>query len=530
MSEPAWQDDHIITDSHKYAARMRARLAKNSDGNSDNFGDIHLDYHHVLEDYLQKRWMRVLLKWLVRPRRGKQLTRLEEIFRSYRNRRTPVSWRIKYAPLHKFIDRMRGDTSIEEFHRRVSQHGPVVRGLVLAARSVLEFGLRTPQRFSYPLFAVWNFTNRCNLRCRHCYQSAGKGLEGELSLEEKLAVIDQLGENYMPMVAFAGGEPTISDHLVPVLKRCDHWQIHTSLATNGSLFTPQLAESLAQTGLRYVEVSLDSVDPEKHDRFRGISGAWEKTVEGMKIVAATEGLRLGVAMCVHRDNYNEVREMIEFAIEIGAACFAYFNFIPVGRGTGMVTQDITPAEREKLLELLNEYIQSGRIGVISTCPQFGRVCLAHSPVYAGRVVASHCGSGSGVKARVIAKYLGGCGAGRTYVCIQPDGTITPCVYMPERAMGSLRKETLKEIIDRSDLWDLLNDRDSRWGHCGVCAFRYYCGGCRARADAYFDDPAGPDPGCIFNYHHWNRLADQEETDRRHGDQKAGEIRIGTATS
>lgn len=506
------QPGRIITDSQQYAAEMRKKL--DPDTEAGKTGDIHLDYHHPLEDYLQKRSVHMLLKWLVRPRRGMKQTRFEEIFASYRNPDAPLAWRIKYAPIHMFLNRMRGDTPVEEFQRRVTQHGAVVRGMVLAARSVLEFGLLVPQRFSLPLFAVWNFTNRCNLRCRHCYQSAGKGLDGELSLDEKLAIIDQLGENYVPMVAFAGGEPTISEHLIPVLKRCQKWRIHTSLATNGALFTAQLAEQFAEAGLRYVEISLDSVDPAKHDRFRGIPGAWQKTVDGMKIVANTEGLRLGLAMCVHRDNYDEVPDMIEFARDIGAACFAHFNFIPIGRGSGMVRQDITPSQREELLELLNEHIQAGNIGIISTCPQFGRVCLAHSPIYSGRVAASHCGSGSGTKARVIAKYLGGCGAGRTYVCIQPTGLVTPCVYMPDRIMGDLRRQTLKQIVENSELWDLLNDRDDRWGHCRICSFRYYCGGCRARADAYYADPAGPDPGCMFNYKEWNELAADDDANRK----------------
>jgi radical SAM protein with 4Fe4S-binding SPASM domain len=494
------------TDSHVYAAEMRKKFDPEH-ASGDVQRDIHLDYHHPLEDYLEKKWVVQILDWLVKSRDGKKQTRLEEIFRSYKNPDAPLGWRVKYAPFHFFIDRMKGEITIEEFKRRVANHGPVVRGMVLAARSVVKFGLRTPQRFAYPLFAVWNFTNRCNLKCNHCYQSAGKGLDDELNLDQKLAIIDQMGETYLPMIAFAGGEPTITPDLIPVLKRCRDWKIHTSLATNGTLFTPELAGKLADAGLYYCEVSLDSVDPEKHDRFRGIQGAWQKTVDGMKVIASTPGMRLGVAMCVHHDNYDEVDRMIEFTKKIGGSCFAYFNFIPVGRGKGMVNQDVTPEQREKLLIKLNGYIQKGEIGVISTCPQFGRVCLGNSPVYVGRVAATHCGSGSGVKARVIAKYLGGCGAGRTYVCIQPNGNVTPCVYMPDRVMGNLRDQTLQKIIDNSPLWDLLNNRDERWGHCGKCAFRYYCGGCRARADAYYEDPAGPDPGCIFNTEHWNKLVE-----------------------
>jgi radical SAM protein with 4Fe4S-binding SPASM domain len=100
------------------------------------------------------------------------------------------------------------------------------------------------------------------------------------------------------------------------------------------------------------------------------------------------------------------------------------------------------------------------------------------------VSCSHAGSGSGAKARVVAKYLGGCGAGRTYVCVEPNGNITPCVYLPHRVMGNVRQKPLMEIFRNSVFWEILNDRSRRLHHCEVCAFKNYCGGCRARADAY----------------------------------------------
>ncbi len=217
-------------------------------------------------------------------------------------------------------------------------------------------------------------------------------------------------------------------------------------------------------------------------------------------------------MCVHRGNYAEVRDMIEFAISIGAGCFAHFNFIPVGRGLKMVSGDITPTQREELLGLLNEYMQAGGIGIISTAPQLGRVCLMGSPIDAGntaggeqsRIACSHAGSGSGVKARVVAKYLGGCGAGRTYICIEPNGDVTPCVYLSHRVMGNLRQTGIVKIF-RNGYYDLLNDRTDRVHHCRTCDFADYCGGCRARSDAYFGRLDAGDPGCKLNEQYWDEL-------------------------
>ncbi len=462
-----------------------------------------LDFHHPLEDYLGAKPFRRLLRRLSRSDRNG--TALERIISSYRNPDAPFLQRLKYWPMHLFIDRMRGSVPAETFRERLASHAPTVRGLVTVARSIAEFGLTRPQKFSAPLFAVWNFTNRCNLRCKHCYQNSdGKTLADELTLDEKLTVVDQVGAAYMPMLALSGGEPTMSADLLPVLRRAKHYKMHTTIATNGTTMTERLAGELVEAGLRYVEISLDSTDPARHDAFRGVPGMWEQAVHGAKIVAATEGLRLGIAMCVHRGNYAEVRDMIEFAISIGAGCFAHFNFIPVGRGLKMVSGDITPTQREELLGLLNEYMQAGGIGIISTAPQLGRVCLMGSPIDTGKTACSHAGSGSGVKARVVAKYLGGCGAGRTYICIEPNGDVTPCVYLPHRVMGNLRETGIIKIF-RNGYYDLLNDRTDRVHHCRTCDFSDYCGGCRARSDAYFGRLDAGDPGCVLNQQYWDEL-------------------------
>ena len=505
-------DDGYVN-SHEYAQRSQrhrqglSERGGNGNATVDGGSRFDIEYHHWLEDVLDKYWMRKLLGFLTRPRRGRK-TIIEEVIASFANPDAPWWQRVMYWPIHCAIRRIKGSTPDEAFRQRVAEHSSTVRGLVLTARSVAEFGLSVPQRFSAPLFVVWNFTNLCNLRCQHCYQdTAHRRLSDELTLEEKLRVVDQAGDMYVPMIAFAGGEPTIDRDLLPVLRRCQAHGIHTSIATHGGTMTPRLAAQLAEAGVRYVEVSLDSVHAERHDAFRRQPGMWERTVRGMRNVVAQEGLRLGVAMCVHQGNYAEVDDMIRFALEIGAGTFAHFNFIPVGRGLEMVSGDLNPRQREQLLLTLNKWMQSGKIGVISTAPQLGKVCLAHAPVD-GRTAASHAGSGAGWKARVVAKYLGGCGAGRCYVAVEPNGDVTPCVYLPHRVLGNVRERGLAEIARDNAFWEITCDRDRRLRHCEVCAFKTYCGGCLARSDAYYGVLNGGDPGCLFNEKHWEELVRQ----------------------
>jgi len=463
-----------------------------------------LDYSHPLEKWLRRDWVRFFLRKLTEERPGTTRPHLLSALTSYADPEAPLSERLVYWPIHKIIDRLRGSLSPAELRQKLAGHPPTMRGILATTRSIGRFGLTKPQRWLNPLFVVWNFTNHCNLHCRHCYQSDRLNHNDELSLKHKLDIIDQFGRNFVAMVAFAGGEPTLSEHLEPVLARCQKYRMHTTLATHGGLLTKERCRNLADLGLRYVEVSLDSTDPEKHDKFRGSPGMWHRSIEGIKNVVATPGLRAGLAMCVTRDNFPEVEDMLRLCLELGVSCFAHFNFIPVGRGREMAQQDISPQQREELMLLLHKWMQTRRIGVISTAPQFGRICLTHSDEN-GLISCSHAGNAPGNKARIVAKYLGGCGAGRTYACLQPNGDVTPCVYMPDRVMGNVRHRSFSDIFQSSPWWDLLCDRDEREAHCGQCDFRYYCGGCRARADAYFNRLDQADPGCLNNLSQWRQL-------------------------
>lgn len=458
---------------------------------------------HEFEGYLGHPITRRILKHLTQGPNGH--TPMEKIFYSYRNPDASLYEKIKYAPVHKAINYFIARTRIspERAVEKVFHHRPTTRTLLNTARSVAIHGLLAPQRFIAPLLVVWNITNACNLSCRHCYQDAvHKRGSDELNRAEKLSVVDQLSENLVPLIALAGGEPLVDPDVWAVLERAQQKMVYATLATNGTLLTPRNCERLASLGVKYVEVSLDSVDPAVHDDFRQMKGAWARSVEGIKNVSAA-GMRCGIACCFTRDTVEHAQEMIDLAISLGADTFVHFNFIPVGRGVEMAHEDMSPAQREALLILLQKTLNEGRISVMSTAPQFGRACLMFGDPE-GMMAMGHGGSGRGQQARVVSKYIGGCGAHRCYCSIQPNGQVNPCVYMPTRTIGDLRKTPFAEIWNQP-LEAILSDRDDRGDHCGVCDYRSFCGGCRARAESYTGDVQAGDPGCVYNEHMWKEV-------------------------
>ncbi len=464
---------------------------------------------HQFEDYLNRPVTRKILRWITSGANGH--TRMENIFYSYRNPSLSLFEKIKYSPLHKALDYFvaKTKTSPDRATEKVLHHWPTVRTLVNTAKSIATYGLVAPQRFISPLLVVWNITNACNLSCKHCYQDAGhKRGHDEMNRAEKLDLVDQMSENYVPMVALAGGEPLVDPDIWAILERAQQKQVYVSIATNGTLLTRANVDRIRSFGVKYIEVSLDYMDPEVHDDFRQMKGAWARTIEGIKNVVSTPGMRCGIATCFTKDTVEHAREMLDLAISLGVCTFVHFNFIPVGRGVNMAHEDMTPQQREDLLRLLYETLESGKLGVMSTAPQFGRACLAYGDPE-GMMSMGHGGSGKGPQARVVSKYLGGCGAHRCYCSVQPNGKVNPCVYMPTRTIGDLRKNNLKEIWDQP-LEAILSDREDRGDHCGVCDYKFYCGGCRARAESYTGDLQAGDPGCIYNQHMWDEIVHRRQ--------------------
>jgi radical SAM protein with 4Fe4S-binding SPASM domain len=460
--------------------------------------------HHVLEDILSNPVVRRAFLWMTqRDPDGKCF--FMRLCENYDNPNADFWKRLKWTLPNWVVDLglRKAKLDREMMKQRLFHHPPTVKALTLTAKSIATYGLTVPQRYTAPMFPVWNITQACNLSCRHCYQNARRTPDAdELTTEEKLDLIDQMGEEFVPFVAFAGGEPLVTPDLWKVLERCRQQGLHVTLATNGTLLTPEMCARLKAANVKYIEVSLDSIDPAVHDAFRGQARSWERTVQGIRNSVAA-GIKTGMACCFTRQTAHTVDQAVQFAIDLGCKTFSHFNFIPVGRGKEIIQQDMTPGQRELLLRRLQEHLLESKITIVSTAPQFGRTCIVYGPEE-GLFATGHAGRGPGKKTMVLSRYIGGCGTGRCYCAIQPNGVITPCVYISGIKVGDVRQQTFHDIWNNS-LFDTLSDRDDRGDHCGVCTYRHYCGGCRARALAYTGDIQAGDPGCIYNSHQWQEL-------------------------
>lgn len=331
-----------------------------------------------------------------------------------------------------------------------------------------------------PDLVSWNVTARCGLRCPHCYiDASGKGRTGELTTEEGLALIDEIAAlNPQAMLVLSGGEPLLRPDILDLARYAAGRGLAVVIGTNGVLLDRDMAAGLASSGVVGVGVSLDSARPDNHDAFRGMPGAWKRTVDGL-VACREQGLGFQVQTTVTAANYDEIWDIMDLAIDLGAHVFNLFFLVCTGRGQRMT--DIEPAQYEEMLRRLAATGGSykGMMVRARCAPHFRRLAMEVDP-----------------KSAVLAEDGSRCMAATTYCRITPEGNVTPCPYM-ELSVGNVRSDGgFTRIWREAEVFMHMRD-PALEGRCGRCEYRELCGGCRARAYATKGNYLEEDPWCTY---------------------------------
>lgn len=383
-----------------------------------------------------------------------------------------------------------------------------VRGLSSVVKGIGKFGVQKPFVPGAPFQVVWNITRACNMKCVHCYENAGRKDIDELNRDEINQGLEIISKAGVTSVAFSGGEPTINPHITTYIKNANELGMYPAIATNGYRLSKEyVCNKFADAGLEFVQISIDGLNPETHDSFRGVEGSWEKAIQAIENCVERDFF-VEVATTVTTHNIEEIPKIINYVKDLGVHWLMLYNFIPTGSGSDISEMDISPQNRLNLLETSYDENMIGDMQVLSTAPQFAPV--AESLQSKSSLIPTHFYNPEYDNPQVmqLADFVGGCGAGRFYMSIEPNGDLYPCVFFPhdeELKLGKLLEDNFEEVWKNNPLLKTLRNKNLLDDHCGSCESKNICGGCRARAYTYFGDVKAPDPGCIRNQNKWNEL-------------------------
>ena len=389
-----------------------------------------------------------------------------------------------------------------------------------------------------PRLVFWEVTKGCNLRCIHCRATATElPSPTDLPTAKALDIITQISEFANPILVLSGGEPLYRTDIFQLAKFATERGLRVALATNGTLVTKEIARKIVDSGVKRVSISLDGVNAETHDTFRGIPGAFDAALYGFRNLKEI-GMAVQINMTIARHNAKQLPAVLELVRSIGADALHTFLLVPVGCGVDIAeAQMVPPQEYEDLLNWFYDQEQIGDIEMKATCaPHYFRVVRQRraaerkaerygaTPVKAaaepgiGATEMTMPGStGIALKAATSKPAAGGhpggqpgggkhpdglnavtkgCLAGTGVCFISHEGEVFPCGYLPALA-GDLRKQSFAEVWTKSQVFETLRDNNNLTGKCGCCEFRMVCMGCRARAYAATGDYMAEEPFCIY---------------------------------
>ena len=330
----------------------------------------------------------------------------------------------------------------------------------------------------YPLQYLYIYaTKACNLSCKHCWL-------GPLPTTEQVFlntdIIQDIVQQAIPLglrtVRITGGEPLLRPDFVDILRILRNWDLTIQLETNGTLIDLETALELVATST-HVTISLDSSSPQYHDEFRGVQGAFDAAIAGIKLLKSVGG-EPSVVMSICRDNVEQIPSMIQLCEELHIRALKINPIIALGNAADQAQNWFLSIE--ELLHLRTA-VTSTKVNVFLDIP------CAFRPITQIIKGISRC------------PFL-------NLLSLLPNGNLSFCGlgFTDERwVLGHVH-----EVKSIEEFWlnnpVLCKQRDGLpsmlTGICGNCIFQSVCqGGCRAHAMSFGSGDFPPDPLCQMAY-------------------------------
>jgi radical SAM protein with 4Fe4S-binding SPASM domain len=333
------------------------------------------------------------------------------------------------------------------------------------------------------LLLQWHITERCNLRCAHCYQETHSSKE--LGFQDLLGILEQFKDllkfwrcetgrtSVRAHITVTGGEPFIRQDFLDFLEILSANREHFSFAilTNGSFIDATMANRLRLLMPAFVQVSIEGAQ-NTHDKIRG-KGEFRRTISAIKHLVR-EHISTLISFTAHRDNYREFVDVARLGRRLRVSRVWADRLIPCGTGSTLREKVLGPSETHDFFEIMSNERTKAR-----------RSWFSRTEIAMNRALQFLVSGGKPYH----------CSAGDTLITIQPNGDLFPCRRMPI-LVGNLMKKSLQELYYANNLFAELRNREHINIECQDCSYSKLCkGGLKCLSYALTGDPFKADPGC-----------------------------------
>ena len=343
--------------------------------------------------------------------------------------------------------------------------------------------------------AIWNFTNRCNLQCHHCYSYASADSKDFLSTKFILSSIDELKKANIKFVIFSGGEPLLREDIFDIADKMRKEGIITYLSTNGLFINEKNVDKIIQK-FNYIGISIDGME-EVHDYFRGKKGSYKKSIEAIKLIQSYGG-NAGIRFTITNETKDSFYDIFKLSEDIGVNKIYISHLVYSGRGFDNLKIDISKEQRREFVDfIINKafeyYEQKRDIDIVTGNMEMDAI------LFLDRFSKKYPNLKEEMVKRL--KNWGGNSAGRRLLNINWLGEVKPDPFFPF-TIGNMTQTPLSQIwLDRENqLLQRLREYPRKLdGRCQKCEVIDICnGGSRSRAYAISGNLWDEDPSCYLS--------------------------------
>jgi AdoMet-dependent heme synthase len=383
-----------------------------------------------------------------------------------------------------------------------------------------------------PFLAIWETTQSCDLACKHCRAAAQPiAHPDQLSHEESKNLIDQIADMHIPIFVFTGGDPLKRPDVYDLIRYGASKGVQIALTPSATpLLTREAIQKLKQAGLVRLGISLDGSTPEIHDTFRGLPGAYARTIQAIEW-AGEAGIPIQVHTTISRHNAHDLDNLCNLFEKLNIVMWNVFFLVPVGRG--QLDDLLSGEDFERVFGKIYELSQRANFQIKTTeGMHYRRYLLQHNLEerkmghgHPGGHPRAALGSPSTVHGSPSSAYEPGTpqadaatrnhswatrrvNDGKGFMFISHTGNVYPSGFLPIHA-GNIRETPLADIYRNAPIFKALRDTKQLEGKCGACEFKEICGGSRARAYALTGDPLAQEPCCIYQPKNWDPELEQK---------------------
>lgn len=329
----------------------------------------------------------------------------------------------------------------------------------------------------------WHITERCNLRCAHCYQGNYSGKE--LTFEHLLGILEQFkkmlfhwraqgkGRPIKGHITVTGGEPFVRKDFFDLLEVFHQNKELFSFAilSNGTFIDAKNSKRLRELNPAFMQVSIEGTQA-THDDIRG-KGSYEKTISAIRLLVKAK-IRTLISFTAHRRNYKEFPDVARLGRRLKVSRVWADRLIPQGSGENLEEMVLTPEETLEFFKLMEAEEKKA-----------SRTLFGKTEIVMNRALQFLVAGGK--------PYY--CTAGDTLLTVQPNGDLYPCRRMPIK-VGNLLETHLLDLYYSSELFNTLRDKSKISTGCKNCFYAKLCrGGLKCLSYAISSDSFRTDPGC-----------------------------------